>query len=150
MHACVIACDYAYMCHRVRHCIKRACVCSHYCLPVFVEAFYGGVLSSRRPIMRQPPFGNPSNRCRVRVPRRSYVFPPAAEFHLSSFPSFLLSLLCGVCFNSCTVLHVSHSCATTSPKSLASPRVCRTVCCLRGEPLILCSAGPSCDVTTEA
>lgn len=56
----------------------------------------------------------------------------AAEFCLSSLfllPLFstsysllLLSLLCGACFNLFMVLHVSHSCATTSPnpRGLAS------------------------------
>ncbi len=109
MRHCMWLCVYVIcVCRRVRHYIKRACVCSHYCLPVFVEAMreFNGVIleslcASLRPIIRQPPFSKHFSRCRVRVLCRSYVFPlntchrrvqPLLSPLFSSlFPSFTVS-----------------------------------------------------------
>lgn len=90
------------VCHFVRHCVKLACVCSHY---------------------RQPPFGNHSYQCRLKSSspflRLSSEYMRRQSRSLARSRHFLQSLVTShfsaVRSDLFMVFHVLHSCATTSP-----------------------------------
>lgn len=117
MHACVIACDYVYMWSA---CVT-VCVITQSVRVFPWRGLNRGVSESQ--IMHPNVFGSRSNRCRVRVPRRSYVFgrhkihprlfTPLLSFSIFYFLKSLCAVLRVLMYS--RLFHVSHSCATTSP-----------------------------------